>query len=1188
MSKDFSETVALELGPAIAKGIAKLWLAETPLLSHATAGVIDVVQAFVKDRSKHPKGTRLLEEIGERVAEELKRFIELEAPALDDASRNAVAIAVSHAIGGANLSATSLVRVNVDPTKIAALLSQNREHLTRHFQVDETSLFDLSIQEISRQLTEVATQLPAFTERAFGEVLSRQSQITANVERILQELRRIREETVSGSSAERDRFEIEYRRVASSIFDSMELIGVDLPLAAQRYKLSVAYVALNVQRKLVTPARAIGKSQRKPPRPVESAVEEAVAAPPTAVELILADSPRLLLRGLAGHGKTTLLRWITVQTCARRHSGKLEAWNQKIPFFVGLRHCRSGLPKPQELADLTVPSIAVQQPEGWCIEKLREGRAILLIDGVDEIPKQDRQRLRDWVNELVVAYPNNIYIVTTRPSAVPDGWLADIKFLEGELQPMGVPEISACIDHWYRAVWEQCTEEEMKEAQEQARRLQKRVSETSSIRNLATSPLLCAMLCALNRDRQEQLPRDRIELYEAACSLLIQRRDIERKIDLSPYPQLTYRQKLALLQDIAYWFVKNGWSEVPADNLDQRLGERISFFRGLDRKVTGQDLRTYLVERSGILREPVIGAVDFTHKTFQEFLAAKQIAEERDTGLLLKNATEDQWREVVILAAGICTVEDQEEILGTLIRKGDEEKPLKHQYHLLAVACLETTSQLSPTVEREIVKRLAKLIPPKSISEAKDLASAGDLAVPYLSYKSTYKAIEAASCVRALSLIGGDAALDKISQFAGEHRQTVINELFKAWHSFDSYSFGEKVLAAMKGKPGFLAVDRLTSIDGVQFLRGVQTLELNNLRGIADFGPLGRVAELRKLGLNSLQGVDRIDRFGRCENLQDIEISDSSLKDLSALKDLKKLTRLELTGLPWMSDISSLAALRTLERLELTSVPVKDLSPLARLPKLSFLDLTACHALENLDSLEPCPSVSTFFLFSCPRLSDLGGLRNLRNVQRVDIHDCGGLRDLSVLGEMDRLRVLRIRRMPAIENFAFLKNAEKRALRELWLHAADKEYLEAVGKLGLELEVQIFDLDKDTSLSPFVYRTRLSLYSPESLQPLKGLPKLTSLRIEAPTYSAATEYGILAELPNLEVLELERAHNHGDLRSIKSIKKLKELRLQGYFHAYNVSFLRDIPKLARLIVPKSLASISNELKAIARSVEFLD
>src|SRR5207302_7338323 len=105
--------------------------------------------------------------------------------------------------------------------------------------------------------------------------------------------------------------------------------------------------------------------------------------------------------------------------------------------------------------------------------------------------------------------------------------------------------------------------EEQAQLRGRAERLKEEVRRNRSKRILATNPLLCAMLCALNRERHQQLPSDRIELYEACCELLIERRDVERHISLAQYSAaaLSYTQKRLLLADLAYWFVRNGWTE---------------------------------------------------------------------------------------------------------------------------------------------------------------------------------------------------------------------------------------------------------------------------------------------------------------------------------------------------------------------------------------------------------------------------------------------------------------------------------------------------------------------------------------------------------------------------------------------------------------------------------------------------
>jgi hypothetical protein len=53
---------------------------------------------------------------------------------------------------------------------------------------------------------------------------------------------------------------------------------------------------------------------------------------------------------------------------------------------------------------------------------------------------------------------------------------------------------------------------------------------------------MCALVCALHRDRRGHLPHSRMELYQAALSMLLVRRDRERSIDVPEGIQLTEHQ----------------------------------------------------------------------------------------------------------------------------------------------------------------------------------------------------------------------------------------------------------------------------------------------------------------------------------------------------------------------------------------------------------------------------------------------------------------------------------------------------------------------------------------------------------------------------------------------------------------------------------------------------------------------
>jgi predicted NACHT family NTPase len=257
-----------------------------------------------------------------------------------------------------------------------------------------------------------------------------------------------------------------------------------------------------------------------------------------------------------------LLQWLAVQAARRSFDGALAPWNEAVPFFIQLRRTLGGsLPGPEEFPGQVAQSIAGAMPHGWAHRKLQAG-ALVLIDGVDEVPESQRADVRKWLQDFVANFENAHFIVTSRPAAVKEGWLSGEGFGESELQPMGLPDIDALIDQWHLAAGMQLGEDQLRiQLDEYKGSLKHAVRTEPSIRNLATSPLLCAMLCILNWDRKKQLPKDRMELYRVALDMLLERRDIERETPTEDTPKLSRKDKELLLQEFAYWLLRNNRSD---------------------------------------------------------------------------------------------------------------------------------------------------------------------------------------------------------------------------------------------------------------------------------------------------------------------------------------------------------------------------------------------------------------------------------------------------------------------------------------------------------------------------------------------------------------------------------------------------------------------------------------------------
>lgn len=978
------EALAIDLGSSIGKSILRIWLKNANVTADASSTIIDMLKSWAIDKASQRKAQRQLEDIGEKVAENLLPIFEKDGASLDEGSRTSVALAVAETLNMA--SSAVLAQFNLEPTELEKYLLTHPQG-TAYFNDIENNLYRSIISESCAYIVDIASQLPTFTESTFREILKRENYLLEIAKQTLEEMFRLREQADPMVGV--PQFELKYRRAVVSKLDELRLFGVNIPLTSRRHRLSVAYVTLSVKQQSMLDTSA-NKSTLKMASPVEyeAEIDEEIVS----VEAALSESRYLLIRGAAGSGKTTLLQWIAVNSALQSFKEPLMKWNSTIPFYISLRSCSEiSLPGPEDFPKFISTAIANTMPKGWVHSKLASGQAIVLVDGLDEVPELRREEVRNWVKDMVQAYPEAYYFITSRPNAIEENWIKDEAFKDAELQPMELSDIHSFIDHWHQAIAEEINDEQEKaELPSCAQRLKEEIENTRSIRNLATNPLLCAMLCTLNRERGEHLPSDRIKLYEVCCEMLIEGRDRDRRISLIDYPAavLTYREKLVLLQDLAYWMIKNGWTEVESRRVEDRFARKLTYMHNIPENISHIDVRRLFVERANIIREPVVGRIDFAHRTFQEFLAAKAALDEGDIGVLVKNAQDDQWQQVIILASGLATRKVREELIRELIQRGDIETENRYQLHLLAVSCLDTSVELGSDLKAEITKRLNALIPPKNRTDAKALAAAGELVVPYLSVsnlarKKQLSAATSALCIYSLAHIGGDTALKALEGYSKDRRITVLNELSRVNDFFDKKKFEQQIFKNVSGID-LKGYARVSDLDFIVGCTNLVWLNLWNNEKVSDLTPLAGLTQLRSLDLRGCRKVS----------------------DLTSLAGLNQLTAIILRGCVKISDLSPLARLIQLEMLDLWNcVKVSDLTPLASLTRLSSLDLTDC-IVSDLTPLAGLTQLRSLDLWNCVKVSDLTPLTGLTRLRGLNLGYCRKVSDLTALAGLTQLRSL--------------------------------------------------------------------------------------------------------------------------------------------------------------------------------------
>ncbi len=517
------------------------------------------------------------------------------------------------------------------------------------------------------------------------------------------------------------------------------------------------------------------------------------------IEDVLAVNRRTVILGRAGSGKTTVLQWIAVRAARSEFTGVLTKLNGYMPFFVRLReYVGKALPQPEEFITGVAPMLVSEMPSDWIRAQLRSGRAILLADGVDELPSVERVKVFEWLEDLIDLFPDIRYVVTARSTSVGRDWLSDLAFIPTSLETMPPLLVAAFVQHWHEA-----TRHRLPDNDERARLFKYELSLLTNIQNdrylrdIADTPLLAGLLCALNHHLRSKLPQRRSEIYGRALYMFDQR-DRTRNI-VTGHAALDLVAKTRLLADLALWMMRNGESEVDV-SAALELIDRSLFSLPSVAHEPETVLRT-LLERSGVLREPVSGRLDFLHRTFQEYLGAWAAVDGDVIGELVRNSSDDQWLEVLVMAAGQTNGHQTTRLIKGLLDFAARGGSFETQRLLVAVGCLEEIRSLPAPLFQAIEEAIPSLFPPKTMEQAEQLSKAGERLIPLLDQHLPRVPMKAAEIIRASSLVGGAEALDLIEKVVRRcvesdvRRELYVHEVKRASQYFNSNEYARRVIS---------------------------------------------------------------------------------------------------------------------------------------------------------------------------------------------------------------------------------------------------------------------------------------------------------------------------------------------------------------------------------------------------------
>jgi HEAT repeat protein len=465
----------------------------------------------------------------------------------------------------------------------------------------------------------------------------------------------------------------------------------------------------------------------------------------------LAEAKRLVVLGDPGAGKTTMVRWIATAYLLRLKKDPdwqdlpdvktlpNEDW---LPIIIRCRDLdKSSLGGSlNDMLSYTLRKEEMTEPQCSALrstldQKLQDGSALLLIDGLDEITDPSlRITFCRQIERICNANPKASIIVTSRIVGY-----REMKHRIGRgFEHVTVADLTREEKDDFARRWCDITElpERKKKAAED---LIKDIHSNDRIERLTGNPMLLTTMALVKR-KVGKLPSRRADLYwEAVQVLLNWWREVDEPID--------YREALPQLEYIAYAMCDRGVQQLNEHEMIELL-EQIRQERPENHMVkqnTPGKFLHLLEHRTGILVQ--VGDVrhngipvpvfEFRHLTFQEYLAglalvqgyfpkrdrsrslaqnvaplAGRISEVSSRRLNTEPEVTENWREALRLCVASCNDDDVDKVLQAILKplEGEDAETTARPRAVMAALCLADEPNVSEEVAREVLQEFVRQI----------------------------------------------------------------------------------------------------------------------------------------------------------------------------------------------------------------------------------------------------------------------------------------------------------------------------------------------------------------------------------------------------------------------------------------------------------------------------------------------
>ncbi|PZO09956.1 MAG: hypothetical protein DCF25_21155 [Leptolyngbya foveolarum] len=289
---------------------------------------------------------------------------------------------------------------------------------------------------------------------------------------------------------------------------------------------------------------------------------------------------------------------------------------------------------------------------------LIQGRGLVLLDGLDEVLEKDQDRILKEIREFSQHYDRSHVIITCRIAA--KEYVFE-QFTEVEMANFDAEQIQSFADKWFRAKEPKQVDKSGKSTVAQL--FWQALEEQKPIKELAANPLLLTLLC-LEFEESSEFPQSRAELYERGLNILLSKWDGQRRIKRGEiYKRLSTKRKEILLGHLAMHTFERGEYFFPAHVAEKQIGQYIQNLPDASTDpeallVDSHAVLKAIESQHGLLTERAVGIYSFSHLTFHEYFAAKNVIETSASDahrealrLFAGHVAEKRWREIFLLVA---------------------------------------------------------------------------------------------------------------------------------------------------------------------------------------------------------------------------------------------------------------------------------------------------------------------------------------------------------------------------------------------------------------------------------------------------------------------------------------------------------------------------------------------------------